>query len=215
MTQFNRFNRFFKSEGRTVIVQPLCKLNMKPLKSNNTEIKGFHTQDYDGSFECLDFSESNIIDSTFLGKSFKYCDFKGVLIQNSSMTHVFFKGVDLRGSKIYNAVFDNADLSKSIINDCFIEKVSFISIKAEDALFKDNTIKKCDFSNAFLVDADFRGSVLSGVNFRNANLRGVSFRNTYLNHVDFEGADISDVDFRGAKFNKCNALDMKKEGVIY
>ena len=210
-----KFNRFFKTYGLGVVEKPIHKSTRVPGRFNNVELIGFNINDYYGYFKYSDFSESNIVNAMLVGLKAKYSDFKGVFIKETDIHHAYLEGIDLRGSKIYNAVFDNADLSKSIINDCFIEKVSFISIKAEDALFKDNTIKKCDFSNAFLIDTDFRGSVLSGVNFRNSDLRGASFRNTYLNHVDFEGADISDADFRGAKFNNCNALDLKKEGVLY
>lgn len=140
------------------------------------------------------------------GARLEAVDFSGA--QSESM--LLIRSSDLRGSKFVGAlfkqcVFQACELGGVDFSGARIDKVAFVAISAEAAVFRKVHIgsgcfamacnlTRADFSGAHMSEMSFRGSVLCGANFT-----GCCLRNSDLSECDLRGALFYAADARGAR----------------
>ncbi|KAJ0735796.1 hypothetical protein HanPI659440_Chr11g0436391 [Helianthus annuus] len=97
--------------------------------------------------------------------------------------------VDFSYACLKNVVFSRANLCRS----------QFQEVDAENTIFHDATMDRCDFTRANL-----RGALLAGANLESANLHCCRLCDADLRSAHLQWAKLTDVNLEGANLEKAN-----------
>jgi uncharacterized protein YjbI with pentapeptide repeats len=106
-------------------------------------------------------------------------------------------------ARLKKATFMHSELGGVDFTDADLELVTFLSVKADGAIFRGARMPKLHaVMGCSLAGADFQGADLTGAFLRGANLRGANFEGARL-----DGADLSECDLTGAMLPRVHARD--------
>lgn len=167
-----------------------------------------------------DFSEASLKEADLERGIFSRSGFSGSDLSGASARQGAFKGADFSKSCLRNADFDMcilektdftaADLHGARINMCLIsgraDQADFRESSIRKSVFKSSSLKEADFSDASVNESLFSGVEAQKVRFTGADLdklrtgRNSRFTDSDFSNASLRGAALRESDFSGSDF---------------